>query len=370
MASGKLSVMTGATGHVGYALLLELINNGEKPRILIRKDIDIFDGLDCEKAYGDVTDLASLEKAFEGADVVYHLAGMIEIKAGFEDRIYNVNVNGTKNVVAACKKCGVKKLVYMSSVDTYPPLPDNQVMTELNHYEPSILEGAYAKTKAEATQYVLDNNGTDGLETVVVQPSACIGPYDYKVSSIGDMVRMYIAGKFPVTMSFGGYNFVDVRDVAYGTRMAAVQGKPGECYILCGDAMSVDDFVKCMAKNQHKNPPKIVLGKGLVNAVAPLMEVYYNALDKTPLVTRYSIRKICSNCNFSYAKAKQDLGYNPMSIDKSVGDMIDWIIEHEGDPKDPIVKARARLEKQKASLKKKEAALKKKEAELDKKAGK
>lgn len=355
MADGKKSVMTGATGHVGYALLMELINNGEKPKILIRKDINIFDGLDCERVYGDVTDLASLEKAFEGADVVYHLAGMIEIKAGFEDAIYNVNVNGTKNVVAACKKCGVKKLVYMSSVDTYPPLPDNQLMTELSHYEPAILEGAYAKTKAEATQFVLDSNGTDGLETVVVQPSACIGPYDYKVSSIGDMVRMYIAGKFPVTMSFGGYNFVDVRDVAYGTRMAAVNGKPGECYILCGDAMSVDAFVKTMAKVQNKKPPKIVLGQKLITAVAPLMEVYYNAVDKTPLVTPYSIRKIMSNCNFSYAKAKEDLGYMPMSVEQSVKDMIDWIIKYEGDPKDPVVKAQKKADKIIAKAKKKKA---------------
>ncbi len=353
MEDKKISVMTGATGHVGYALLLELINSGEKPRILIRKDIDIFDGLDCEKVYGDITDIESLEKAFEGADIVYHLAGMIEIKEGYEDIIYNVNVNGTKNIVAACKKCGVKKLVYMSSVDTYPPLPNHQLMTELDHYDPVILEGAYAKTKAEATQYVLDCNGTDGLETVVVQPSACIGPYDFKVSSVGIMVRMYIAGQFPVSLAFGGYNFVDVRDVAYGTRMAAVQGKPGECYILCGDAMTVDDFIKALADAQCQKPPKIKLGKGLISAVAPLMEIYYNATDTTALITRYSIRKLVSNCNFSYAKAQKELGYNPRTVDESVRDMINWIIETEGDPKDPAVKRRKKEAKKAEKAKKK-----------------
>lgn len=349
----KLSVMTGATGHVGYALLLDLINSGEKPRILIRKDLPIFDGLDCEKVFGDVTDPESLEKAFEGADTVYHLAGMIEIKAGNEDTVYNVNVNGTKNVVEACKRCGVKRLVYMSSVDTYPPLPDNQLMTEISHYEPSILEGAYAKTKAEATQYVLDSNGTDGLETVVVQPSACIGPYDFKVSSIGIMVRMYLAGKFPITMSFGGYNFVDVRDVAYGTRMAAEKGRPGECYILCGDAITVDDFIKALAKAMYKRPPKISLGKKLIDVAAPVMEIYYKFSDATPLITRYSIRKLCSNCNFSYAKAQRELGYNPMSVDKSVSDMIKWIVDYEGDPKDPEVKKKKREAKKAAKAKKK-----------------
>lgn len=329
MAESIKSVMTGATGHVGYALLLELIKNGETPTILIRKDIDIFDGLNCVKAFGDVTDPASLEKAFEGADVVYHSAGVIELKPGNEDWVYKVNVTGTKNVVEACKKCGVRKLVYMSSVDTYPPLPDNQLMTELSHYDPEILEGTYAKTKAEATQYVIDANGTDGLETVILQPSACIGPYDYKVSSIGEMVRMFIKGNFPVTMDFGMYNFVDVRDVAQASVAASTKGKPGECYLICGEAMTVAEFIRITAKATGRKNPKLVLRKGLADFAAPIMEVYYKLANATPLFTRYSIRKLVSNCNFSNAKAKAELDYNPMPVEQSIVDMVNWIREYE-----------------------------------------
>ena len=211
----KLCVITGATGHIGYALLKELLDSGEQVRILIRKDIPLFDGLDCEKAFGDVTDPKSLEKAFEGADIVYHLAGVIDINAGDENLIWNVNVQGTKNVVEACKKCGVKRLVYASSVDAIPPLPGKQLMRELSHFEPDILDGTYAKTKATATQYVLDSQ-SDTLDVVVTHPGACCGPYDFKVSSVGEMVRMYMRGKFPVSLAFGMYNFVDVRDVAKG----------------------------------------------------------------------------------------------------------------------------------------------------------
>ncbi len=347
MSDNTLSVITGATGHVGYALLLDLINNDEKTRVVAinERDGERVADLDCEIVYGDVTKLDSLEKAFEGADIVYHLAGMVEIKAGYEDIIYKVNVQGTKNVVEACKKCGVKKLVYMSSVDTYSPLPNNQLMTELDHYDPEILEGAYAKTKAEATQYVLDSNGKDGLETVVIQPSACIGPYDINVSSIGEMVRMYMEGKFPVSLGFGGYNFVDVRDIAYGTRMAAKNGKPGECYILCGDAMTVDDFIKALAASEHKKPPKIKLGKGFIEALLPIMNVYYKITNATPFLTEYSVRKLVSNCNFSYAKAQKDLDYHPMTVQQSVTDMIKWIRDNEGDPKDPAVKKRKKMAK-------------------------
>ena len=321
--------MTGATGHVGYALLLELIKDGQKPTILIRKDINIFDGLECEKAFGDVTDPASLEKAFAGADVVYHSAGVIELKPGNEDLVYNVNVTGTKNVVEACKKCGVKKLVYMSSVDTYPPLPNGEMMTELSHYDPEILEGTYAKTKAEATQYVIDANGTDGLETVIIQPSACIGPYDFKVSSIGEMVRMFIKGNFPVTLTFGKYNFVDVRDVAQAAVAASTKGKAGECYLICGEAITVAEFIEITAKALGRKAPKIKLHKWLADLSAPIMEVYYKVTDTTPLFTRYSIRKLVSNCNFSNAKARAELDYNPMSVEKSIKDMADWIKEYE-----------------------------------------
>ncbi len=322
-------VMTGATGHVGYALLLELINNGATPTILIRKESKIFDGLNCVKVFGDVTDLASLEKAFEGADTVYHSAGIIELKPGNEELVYNVNVTGTKNVVAACKKCGVKKLVYMSSVDTYPPLPDNQVMHELSHYDPDILEGAYAKTKAEATQFVIDSNGTDGLETVIIQPSACIGPYDFKVSSIGEMVRMFVRGNFPVTITFGMYNFVDVRDVAKASVAAAEKGRPGECYLICGEAMTVGEFIRITAAALGKKEPKLKLSKKVADLAAPIMEVYYKVTDTTPLFTRYSIRKLVSNCNFSNEKAKAELGYEPMSVEQSIKDMADWIKDYE-----------------------------------------
>lgn len=323
------SVMTGATGHVGYALLLELIKDGQKPAILIRKDINIFDGLECEKVFGDVTDPASLEKAFAGADVVYHSAGVIELKPGNEELVYNVNVTGTKNVVEACKKCGVKKLVYMSSVDTYPPLPNGEMMTELSHYDPEILEGTYAKTKAEATQYVIDANGTDGLETVIIQPSACIGPYDFKVSSIGEMVRMFIKGNFPVTLTFGKYNFVDVRDVAQAAVAASTKGKAGECYLICGEAITVAEFIEITAKALGRKAPKIKLHKWLADLSAPIMEVYYKVTDTTPLFTRYSIRKLVSNCNFSNAKARAELDYNPMSVEKSIKDMADWIKDYE-----------------------------------------
>ena len=324
----KTSVLTGASGHVGYAMLKELVANGENVRVLIRKDNPIFDNIECEKVYGDVTDLASLEKAFEGADIVYHFAGIIDVNTGNEETLYKVNVDGTKNVVCACKKCGVRRLAFASSVDAIRTLPSHELMTEINNFSPELVEGTYAKTKAIATQYVLDSARKD-FEVIIGHPAACIGPYDFKVSSVGEMVRMFMLGSFPVTMNFGAYNFVDVRDVAKGMYLAAQKAKSGECFILSGEVLKIDDFISILSIKCASKKPTLVLKKWMASLVAPVAEVYYKVTKKTPIFTKYSIRKLVSNCNFSYEKAQKELGYNPISAKESLNDMIDWIRDND-----------------------------------------
>ncbi len=324
----KISVITGASGHIGYALLLKLLAEGESVRILIRRGEKRFDHLGCEKVFGDVTDTATLEKAFSGADTVYHLAGIIDINNGDDNLVWKVNYEGVKNVVAACEKTGVNKLVYASSVDAYTPLENDELMREVTHFEPDTLEGTYAKTKASATNFVFEKCAA-GFPAVVVYPGACIGPYDYKVSNAGEMVRMCMTGFMPASLKFGAYNFVDVRDVANGMYAAAKKGKIGEGYILCGERISTDDFIKTVMKVCGKKPPKLKMSRGIVQLAAPAMEKYYKLAKKTPLFTRYTIRKLTSNCNFSIEKAETELDYHPMSIEQSITDMVAWIRENE-----------------------------------------
>ena len=328
--ANKKTVVTGATGHLGYALVQELLSRGEIPRLLLRRQSELFEGTGVEYAFGDITNYDSLVKAFEGADIVYHLAGIIDIEGGMDDKVAEINVNGTKNVVKACQQCGVRRLVFMGSVDTYPALPGSLEMEEIWYYDPHILEGTYAKTKAIATQYVLNNTGVDGLETIVLQPSACLGPYDFKISSVGVLVRMYMGKRMPVTMNFGGYNFVDVRDIAIAAANAATMGRSGECYILSGEKHTVDEFMKLMAKAAQRKPLKLQLSKSFCSWVAPLTEFYYEAAGKPALLTPYSVRKICENCNFSHRKATEELDFNPRPLLDSIKDMMDWIYENEG----------------------------------------
>jgi len=326
------SVITGATGHIGYALVRELIAGGERPRLLLRSESSLFEGIGCETAFGDITAPETLPAAFEGADVVYHLAGLIavgdDVGNDSDNPAWQVNVDGTQNVVAACKACGVKRLVYVSSVDAMPPAPEGVVMTEPARFCSGPLNGTYAKTKAIATQAALNSAG-GGFDVVVAMPSACIGPYDFKVSNIGVMVRLFMKFRFPFTMNFGGYNFVDVRDVAKGLAACAARGRPGESYLLTGEYLDTAAFIAVLAQLNGHKPPALPMPHRIADASAPLAELYYKVFDKTPLFTRYSIRKIMENGLFSYEKAARELGYAPRSAEESLRDMIDWIKTNE-----------------------------------------
>lgn len=324
-----INVITGGKGYVGYALVKELAARGEKMRLLLRSDSPVFDNIDCEKIMGDVCDIGILEKAFEGAETVYHVAGVVDISGTKDKQVFKVNVEGTKNVVAACKKAGVKTLIYVSSVDAVHVEDDMEVIREVSHFDPDILEGAYAKSKATATQYVLDN-ADENLKVCAVHPSACIGPYDNnRTSSMVTVINLFSKGFFSLTFDFGGYNFVDVRDVAKGMVAAAEKGRSGECYFLCGKAYTLDEFMGALARVCGKKHPKVVIKKKYVDTIIPVFEKIFKAANLPPVVNEYAIRKICENCKFSYEKAANELGYSPMPLEDSLRDTIKWLKEND-----------------------------------------
>lgn len=324
----KLNVITGARGYVGYALVKELEERGEKMRLFLRSDSSYFEGIECEKAFGDICNAEDLEKAFEGADTVYHVAGMVDTGIGYNEKLWKVNVEGTKNVVSACKKCGVKTLIYVSSVDAIA-VNEEGIITEATSFNPDLIDGEYGKTKAAATQYVLDNAG-DGLKVCVVHPSCCIGPYDNnETSMMMTAMKLYVRGLFSMTFDFGGYNFVDVRDVAKGMVAAAEKGRNGECYILSGYAHTLDEFMTTLAYVCDKKPPKIKIKKKLLDSYMPMIESTFKFAKLPPVLNDYTLRKICENCNFSCAKAHSELGYTPRTLEEAIQGSIEWLKLHE-----------------------------------------
>lgn len=317
-----ISVITGGTGYVGLALVKYLTGRGEKVRLLLLDDHPCLAGIDCEKIIGNICNPADLDAAFAGAETVYHIAGVVDISGKKEQLMWNVNVGGTKNVVESCKKNGVKNLIYVSSIDTYPDKFCEGVISERSEYSEVGLHSPYAVTKALATQIVLD--ARNELKVCCVQPTGVIGPDDYMGSSIGAMVDLFIKGMFPVSMNFGEYNFVDARDMAVAMRNAVDTGRSGECYILGGHRVTVDELMGYMAATLGKKKPKMKVSKALVKPFVPLVSKIMDLAKLPPMLNSFSLSKLEENCNFSNEKAKKEIGFAPRPVAETIRDTVLW----------------------------------------------
>jgi dihydroflavonol-4-reductase len=322
-------VVTGATGLVGNALLRALHEKGIGPvRVLARPGRDLSDlaGLDFEVARGDTRDRDSIEAAFRGADAVIHLAGMITITREKLERLREVNVGGTANVVAACREAGVRRLVHCSSIHAFIEPPFGTCTDEETPIDPARTIGNYGKTKAEATLLV-QAAVRDGLDAVIVFPSGIIGPYDFRPSETGQFIVDACRGKIPATVD-GRYNFVDSRDVAEGLIGALTHGRTGEGYMLSGHEISVPELFRTLEKLSGTPKPRLHLPIGLVRAVAPLIPLYYKLTRQRPLFTTYSLHVISSNCAMSYKKAADEFGYSPRPLVQTLEDTVAWFRDH------------------------------------------
>lgn len=321
-------VVTGASGHIGNVLVRDLIskNYEVKAFVLKNENVDYLKELNVEICYGDVRDLESLKEAFRGADIVFHLAGIIDIGTVNKKFIYSVNVGGTKNVLQACREEKVKKLVYTSSVHAIPEKPKDEIITETKEFSEDKVKGIYAKTKAEATKYLLENVSQDldnNPEIIIVHPSGVIGPYEYIPSNLGQLVIDCANKKIGAYLD-GGYNFVDVRDVANGVVLAAEKGKNGECYILAGHKVSVKELMKKIEAVTKVKMPRFKIARWFAYATGFLSEIYYKIVKQKPLFTSYAVYTLGTNCNFSNEKAEKELGYTIRPIDETIKDTVDW----------------------------------------------
>jgi dihydroflavonol-4-reductase len=321
-------VVTGATGHIGYALLLELLGEGYEITALVlpNDDISHIRDLPVKIVYGDVCRMAELAAAFAGAEAVFHLAGIISIGQTDKALLHRVNVEGTRSVIEACRAAGVNKLIYTSSVHAIPEPAGDTVISESRAFSPELVVGDYAKSKAEATALVLRASEA-GLHTVVVHPAGVIGPYAYKLSNMGQMIIDFLEGRLTAYID-GAYNFVDVRDVARGIRLAAEKSASGECYILAGGVITVKELLDHVADAAGVRRISVKMPLWLAKATAPLAEIYYKLLRQKPLYTPYSVYTLQSKCRFSSEKAIAQLGYSPRPIALTIRDTVEWIMEN------------------------------------------
>lgn len=324
-----MEVVTGATGYIGNILTRELLDMGKKVRVLVRltSDISSLEGLEIEKASGDILDKDSLIRAFKGADTVYHLAAMISIMPGDRALIRRVNLEGTRNVIDACLKCGVRRLVYTSTIHALKEPPLGTFIDEDMPFDVNCPRGEYDRSKALASQEVIES-AKAGLDPVVVCPTGVLGPFDYRKSMITGTFIDFARGKMKITTN-GAYDFVDARDVARGHILAAEKGKTGQCYILSGERVTMDKMMSILSKVSGAQSPRYMVPAWLVKAAGIFTPIYYKLANKTPRFTYYSVNTLLSNSYISHEKASRELGYEPMAVSKSIEDTIKWLNENK-----------------------------------------
>ena len=317
-------VVTGATGHIGNVLIKELIQKNYEVTafVLEGEDITFLKEFPIQFAYGDVRKIETLKQAFRGKDMVFHLAGIIEIGSTNKKLMKEVNVQGTKNVWQACKEEKIKRLIYTSSVHAIKEEPKGMVISETRDFSSKFVKGSYAKTKAEATKFLIEH-ATEMPEVIITHPSGVIGPYEYIPSNLGKLVIDCANKKIGAYLE-GGYNFVDVRDVAEGIIKAAEKGKPGECYILAGKYIRGKAVMKTIEESTGVKAPKFKIARWFAFATGFLSEIYYKIRKQKPLFTSYAVYTLGTNSNFSIEKAKKELGYQPRNIQETLKDTIEW----------------------------------------------
>ena len=326
----RIYIITGIGGHVGNTVARKLLSAGQTVRgfALPGEDVTMLYGDHVSIVRGNVCDKPSMAPLFYGlepSDEVYfiHTAGIVSVKSHFDQRVVDVNVSGTQNVVELCVEHAVRKLVYVSSVHAIPELPAGAVISEVGRFSPDDVIGLYAKTKAEATQLVL-NAAKNGLDATVVQPSGIIGPDDYGKGHLTQMIRSYLEGSLTACVE-GGYDFVDVRDVADGIISACDKGRSGECYILANRYYNVKDLLRKLSDLTGGRKIKTILPMWFARMTAPLAEFYYKLRREAPLFTRYSLYTLTSNSRFTWEKARRDLGYCPRDIQQTLKDTVNFL---------------------------------------------
>jgi dihydroflavonol-4-reductase len=318
-------VVTGASGHVGNNLIRALLAEGRQVRVVVHRNTSPFENFEVEKIKGDVCDIESLNTAFRSADVVYHLAARVSIEMSGWETLHAINTTGARNVANACLKNGVRRLIHFSSIDAIEQKPVDIPVDEKSPPAHGQKHPPYDRSKA-AGEAEIQAAVKRGLDAVIVNPTAIIGPYDFQPSHQGQMLLSIARGKLPALVK-GGFDWVDVRDVVYGAMQAEKLAPSASKYILGGHWASLAEIARLVEKTTGTSPPGFTCPLWLAGAGAPLVTAIEHIRGRRPLYTRASITAINSNHYISHEKAEKELDYHPRPLEQTIRDTLDWFSE-------------------------------------------
>jgi len=320
------TLVTGASGFVGSAVLRRLVAADHDVRVLVRPTSDRRNlaGVDCEVATGDLGDRAALDRAVAGCDALFHVAADYRLWVTDAAAMYRSNVEGTRQLLLAAAEAGIRRIVYTSSVATLGLRADGTPADETTPAAAGDMIGHYKRSKFFAEIEVRRLAETAGVPVVIVKPSTPFGPRDVKPTPTGRVVVEAAAGRIPAYVDTG-LNVAHVDDVAAGHLLAFERGGLGESYILGGEDMTLRALLETVAALAGRRPPRLRVPHWAVLPVAYAAEALARRGGKgEPIVTVDGVRMSRKRMYFSSDKARRDLGYAPRPGAEALRDALDW----------------------------------------------
>lgn len=322
------TLVTGATGFVGSHVARQLVAAGHAVKVLVRPESNLraLEGLSVERVVGDLRNPVSLETAMAGVQLVFHVAADYRLWARRPEEIYESNVGGTKNLLAAARKAGVERLVYTSTVATiavprHDGLPTEETCATLDE-----MIGHYKRSKFLAEQEALQA-AASGMPVVIVNPSAPVGPGDWKPTPTGGLIVDFLNGKMPAYVDTG-LNVVGVEDVAAGHLVAAERGRIGERYILGGRNLTLKEILDALSVISGRPAPWIRMPHAVALAAGYADQWLSRMMGREPQIPVEGVKMSRHRMFVDSSKAGRELGFRPGPVEAALERAVRWYEEN------------------------------------------
>jgi dihydroflavonol-4-reductase len=327
-ANQPKTLVTGGSGFVGRAVVLELLAQGRPVRVLARNpQHPALTGLAVEVALGDLRDRASLEAALTGCSRLFHVAADYRLWVPDPEAMYAVNVEGTRNLLATARAQGVSRVVYTSTVGALGNPGDGTPGSEADPVSLRDMVGHYKRSKFLAEQVALEF-AAQGLPLVVVNPSTPVGPWDWRPTPTGQMIVDFLKGRMPAYLETG-LNLIHVADVARGHLLAEAKGRSGEKYLLGHENLSLSRIFQLLAEISGRPAPRVKLPYWPVLGMAYLNELWADYVSgRPPRMPLTAIRMARKFMYFDNSKAVKYLGLTLTPVRQALEDAVEWFREH------------------------------------------
>jgi dihydroflavonol-4-reductase len=317
----KPTLVTGATGFVGWHVARRLLERGEQVRALVRDPARLKELEDVDGFQGDLRDPESLARAVAGCGVVYHIAADYRLWMRDPEEMYRSNVEGTRNLLEAARRSGVERLVYTSTVGCIG-IPKGGIGDEQTPVGIEDMQGPYKRSKYLAERVALEF-AADGFPVVIVNPTAPVGDHDFKPTPTGKMLVDFVRGAMPAFLDTG-LNVVDVKDVAAGHLAACDRGKAGERYILGAENLTLENIFGMLAKAVGRPAPKIRIPYAVAYAAGVVSTAWAGVTGKEPIAPLDGVKMARKKMWVRQDKAVRELGYAPGPAEGALYRAVEW----------------------------------------------